>query len=352
MAQNHGSKASSGWRPTIVGVTCVVALIAGLGGALGATAAEQSAPRPGCLPGDTPGERIDAVIAILIGYTAPPEQLSESTALHKCPAAFILPYMEGDNFGSWLGMDKDEVWSRYQAGDSLATIAKTNGKDRADAIAALQQVYNAALDRARAAGAINDRQRQRIADAILPQFGWLVDWVHGNVLGVATGDVNLDNLASLVSTCMPGGDETERSDNLVRLVLGLTVDGLGGSDAFDDCTGPFGIIGQAGIPVVLTGILGSDEYYQRYLAGESLLDVVLAQHDQVFLDGLYRDFKTAVTQAAASAVETGRLPAGDRDRAGQEAFLVIVVTLNHHHGDPLPSSTNWTAPDTDVGVVR
>ncbi|HEY7032962.1 MAG TPA: hypothetical protein VH482_16575 [Thermomicrobiales bacterium] len=348
MVHELRSGASLRWRGTILGMVVVFALVGGLAGVAGTEAAQPSAPRPGCLPGDTPGDRIDAVIGILVGHTAPPAHLSESSAFADCPAAFILPYMEGDNFGSWLGMDKDEVWARYQAGDSLAAIAKSLGKDRADAVAALQHLYGAALDRARAAGAITVRQRQRIADAILPQFGWLVDWVHGNVLGVATGDVNLDAVASLVAACVPGGDDTARTDNLVRLVLGLTVDGLGGAAAFDDCTGPFGVIGQSSVPVVLTGILGSDEYFQRYLDGASLEDVILERHDRAFLDGLYRDIKNRIDQAVAAAVQGGRLSAADGDRVGQEAFLVIVVTLGHHHGDPLPSSANWTAPDTDI----
>jgi hypothetical protein len=58
-------------RHAILACALAVGLLGGIAG-LGAATAAPTAPRHGCIPGNTRATRIDAIIALLIGVAAPP----------------------------------------------------------------------------------------------------------------------------------------------------------------------------------------------------------------------------------------------------------------------------------------
>jgi Ca2+-binding RTX toxin-like protein len=301
-----------------------------------AVAAAPPGPRESCVVGDTPGARYDTLIAILIGSTSPDDGLTLGSDWFQCPGVSLLPYLEQDNLVVFVGLSADEMWSRFETGgQSLTMMAREQGIDRDALLEHVRGAYTAAADAALADGFINDTQRQRVLDAVLPNYGWLIDWRHGDPLGVAAGDVNLDTVADVVVSCAPGGGAGEQIDNVVRLILGLTVDGFSGSDLLtvDGCEA-LAVIAATDFTPPFPSLLSSDDSFAAYQDGQSLLDLFQQGQGADFLDGLYRDLRSLVTQRVGESLD--RLSVEDQARVAQEAFLIIVSTLKHHAGDALP----------------
>ena len=65
-----------------------------------------------------------------------------------------------------LGLSRDELFDRLRDGDTLAEIAKAEGKQLADVRAAARAAAKAELDEAVADGRLTRRQANRLLDAI------------------------------------------------------------------------------------------------------------------------------------------------------------------------------------------
>jgi Ca2+-binding RTX toxin-like protein len=333
MARFHAPKPLS---CSILALALLLAPLTGLG-----TASAQQPPRPTCVAGETPADRINAIIGVLIGHFTLSSILAsgftadaaDSALFDQCPGVAVLSEFDKGYLSPLLGLSEIDVWEHALKGESLAQIAQTQGVSREILVAGLQTAYSAALDRTLAAGQITDTQRQRIADRILPQFGWLVDWSQHDAVRVATGDVNGDNLIAAAQDTLPGTTDQQRSENAIRLIFGFPVVGSANG----------GVWKTLAASLVPDGSLTPEDAYAEYLAGKSLLDI----HTEHGGDPttLADTLTTALTQALDADVAARNLTPDDRAQLEPILTSTLANSLKHHVGDPLPNDFLAGGPD-------
>lgn len=364
-------------RAVALGLALVVALGAAFGSvdSAGAETAQPRAPRPACVPGATPEERLTHVVAIMIGLgegddlvalRASGANATGATAGDppwRCAGARALGYVEQDALWQLLVVDptnKDVVYVSFTEGTSLTESFAAFGVDRAALLDGLSNTYLVGADGALADGAIDAGQRELLSSLVLAHFDWLIDWAPGQPVRVATGDVNNDGRADLFAAdpgdaepgsidqlfaCVAGPTAEERVDGIIAILIAL-VAGPGATDAAGNrladhpvCDDVAFVLARFESP--LPDLLGMtpSEIQAAYEAGSSLAELAEEQGigpdpDLVIVVALIDVWEHAY-YLAADAGDLGEVDISAIDTAVDYTHPDLYRLIHHRQGEPL-----------------
>lgn len=320
-------------------LTIVLVMLATFGAAMSPVSA-QSAPTAACLPCATATERVDGIIAILIGHARQEQPAAteinrdgQTQLARPCAGVSVLA------FYTWGGPAVS--YATYLDG---ASIADQVGDETA-AVAALTESYRAALDRVLAEGLLNERQANWLAIRAYPHFVWLATyrtgvWDDTDIVHVIQGDALS---APVVSECL-SGTPSQQVDGIIAVLIGMAIDTGAWDETMSEtagCRAAVATVAHFASPLPDVLQMDAEQMWAEYQGGASL--AAIAEKRGIAIEQLGLLLVDVWEHAYATAVETGEISAAGiavdpSDPSGNTVLLSpcgVVCLLTYTKGESL-----------------
>lgn len=330
-------------RTVGLALVLLAGLMSGLIGAASPVAA-QTAPRPGCVAGETPGERIDNIVAILIAQ-AKTEVDARTTTAGDGTARLALECvgMSVLSFYTWSGPALS--YDAYLNGESIADQMG----DRATAVSALAESFRTALDRVVAEGLLTERLANWVAGRVITTWEWLADYSPstGDEADIARTMMERGAKLPSVSACLVG-DAEHQADGIIAVLIGLELDPGEWDEAIAGSPGCMAAVTMANsFQSPLPSLLGmtAADIWLAYQRGASIAEI--AGESGIAIDQLGPLMTDVWERAFRDAAEGDAIAVDPADPSGS-TFLAspcgIMCLLDHRVGEPL-------RPDDPFGIL-